>query len=80
MNINSRYPIGHYFLLAGSGERAAITLTSLAGYLPLPKGSNDAQLFAQSRTLRIRQLNSLDFSNEIPTSPLQAGPILPNSE
>ena len=33
-------------------------------------GRDDAQLFAQSRTLRIRQLNSLNFSTVWPTSPL----------
>src|SRR5207244_6105559 len=32
MNINSRYPVGHKLLLAGSGERAAVTLTRVAGY------------------------------------------------
>jgi hypothetical protein len=38
---------------------------------------NDAQLFAQSRTLRIRQRNSLDFSNVVTTSPLRTAAILP---
>src|ERR1700719_3376258 len=31
MNINSRYPVGHKLLLAGSGERAAVTLSWVAG-------------------------------------------------
>jgi hypothetical protein len=39
-------------LLAGSGERAAVTLTRVAGYRRPPGEDNDAQLFAQSRTLR----------------------------
>ena len=32
MNINSRYPVRHKLLLAGSGERAAVTLSRVAGY------------------------------------------------
>ena len=32
MNIDSRYPVAHHFLLAGSGERAAATLTRVTGY------------------------------------------------
>src|SRR5258708_23833788 len=32
VNIDSRYPIRHKLLLAGSGERAAVTLTRVAGY------------------------------------------------
>src|SRR6266403_5572806 len=35
--------------------------------------NNDAQLFAQTRTLRIRQSHSLDFSTDYSTSPL--GPL-----
>ena len=46
-----------------------------------PRGENsDAQLFAQSRTLRIRQSNGLDFSNVRSTSPLRTVPILPLSD
>src|SRR6266404_2329872 len=42
-----------------------------------PQGEdNDAQLFAQTRTLWIRQLHGLDFSNAHSTSPLQAFCIL----
>ena len=33
--------------MAGSGERAAITLTSVAGFAAPPGEDNDAQLFAQ---------------------------------
>jgi len=47
-------PVRHELLLAGSGERAAITLTRVAGYRRSPGEDNDAQLFAQTRTLRIR--------------------------
>jgi len=36
MNIDSRYFVGHHFLLAGSGERAAITLTRVTGYRRSP--------------------------------------------
>src|SRR5260370_736364 len=38
MNINSRYPVRHKLLLAGSGERAAVTLTRVAGYRRSPRG------------------------------------------
>ncbi len=34
----------------------------VAGYRASPGGDNDAQLFAQLRTLRIRQYYSLDLS------------------
>ncbi len=37
---------------------------------------NDAQLFAQTRTLRIRQVYGIDFSTGISTSPLRAVAIL----
>jgi hypothetical protein len=60
MGIDSRYLVRHKFLLAGSGEHAAVTLTRVTGYRRSPRGEgNDAQLFAQSRTLRIRQVNGL---------------------
>src|SRR6266567_4078818 len=32
VDIDSRYPVRHKLLLAGSGERAAVTLTRVAGY------------------------------------------------
>src|SRR6266550_6702681 len=38
MNIDSRYSIRHAFLLAGSGERAALTLTRVTGYRRSPQG------------------------------------------
>jgi hypothetical protein len=31
VDIDSRYPVRHKLLLAGSGERAAVTLTRVAG-------------------------------------------------
>src|SRR5207249_5664026 len=37
-DLDSGYSVGHSFLLAGSGERAAATLTSLAGYRRSPRG------------------------------------------
>jgi hypothetical protein len=46
MDINSRYPIGHSSPWP-SGERAAVTLTRVAGYRRSPGEDNDAQLFAQ---------------------------------
>src|SRR5712664_3757223 len=80
VNIDSRYPVRHRLLLAGSGERAAITLTRVTGYRRSPGEDNDAQLFAQTRTLRIRQSDSLDFSNVVTTSPLRTVAILPRSD
>src|SRR5580700_6352667 len=62
VDINSGYLAGHSFLLAGSGGRAAITLTRVAGYRCSPGEDNDAQLFAQTRTLRIRQMDGLEIS------------------
>src|SRR2546423_10983954 len=48
------------------------------GLSPLPSGEdNDAQLFAQTRTLRIRQLNGFDLSIVESTSPLRAVASIP---
>src|SRR5436853_1943468 len=82
MNIDSRssYSVGHHFPLARSGERAADTLTRLTGYRRFPGEDNDAQLFAQSSTLRIRQGRSFDFSIVVSTSPRRAVAILPLSD
>jgi hypothetical protein len=38
MNIDSRYPVSHNVLLARSGERAAVTLSRVAGYRRSPRG------------------------------------------
>jgi len=48
-----------------------VTLTRLTGYRRSRRGDNDAQLFAQSRTLRIRQGHGLDLSTAVSISPLQ---------
>jgi len=64
VDIDSRYPVRHRLLLAGSGERAAITSTRVAGYRRSPGEDNDAQLFAQTRTLRIRQMDGLELSTD----------------
>src|SRR5215470_10155512 len=64
VDIDCRYPVRHRLLLAGSGERAAITLTRVAGYRRSPRKDNDAQLFAQTRTLRIRQMDGLELSTD----------------
>ena len=74
MNIDSRYPVRHAFLLAGSGERAAFTLTRVAGYRAPQGKTNDASQSAQSRTLRISQSYGLNFSIVDPTSLI--GPLL----
>lgn len=44
-------------------------------WLLLSWRKNNAQLFAQFRTLRIRRLNSLNFSTVWPTSPFLALPL-----
>src|ERR1700756_5298990 len=81
MNIDTRYPVRHN-VPPGRERRACCGyLNQGRGLSPLPPGEdNDAQLFAQSRTLRIRQINGLDFSIEISTSPLQAVAILPPTD
>ena len=40
------------------------------------QGRDNAQLFAQSRTLRIRHIDGVNFSTETSISPLRAFPIL----
>ena len=42
-----------------------------------PREDNDAQLSAQTRTLRIRQRYSFDFSTETSTLPLRTVTIYP---
>ena len=81
VDIDSRYSVGHQ-LPPGRERRACCGYFNQGrGLSPLPPGEdNDAQLFAQSRTLRIRQINGLEFSIEISTSPLQAVAILPPSD
>jgi hypothetical protein len=51
-------------------------LSRVAGYRHYARRDNDAHLFAQSRTLRIRQVYGLDFSTVPSISPLQAARIL----
>jgi hypothetical protein len=38
------------------------------GLSPLPKETNDAQLFAQASMLRVKQINGLNFATALPTS------------
>src|SRR5438094_4948144 len=45
MNINSRYPVGHKLLLAGSGERAAVTLTRVTGYRRSHRGKQRRPIY-----------------------------------
>jgi hypothetical protein len=58
-------PTLHY-----SGSRATASISS---------GDSSAHLFAQSRTVRIRQLHGLDFAIGSSISPLRASAILSNS-
>src|SRR5216683_3614995 len=63
------------FSLAGSGEHAASCIYRLTWLLPLPPGGDsNAHLFAQSRTLRVRQGHSLNCSTVGSTSPLSPVP------
>jgi hypothetical protein len=61
MNVNSRYLVGHKLLLAAAESVPQVTLNWVAGYRRSP-GRDNAHLFAQPRTLRIRLIDSLDFS------------------
>src|ERR1700738_2054737 len=59
---------------------AAVTLSRVAGYRRSSGENNDAQLSAQTCTLRIRQRRGFDFSSEFSTSPLRAAAILTLSD
>jgi hypothetical protein len=75
--LDSRYLIRHNVPPSRSGERAASSLTRVTGYRRSPHdGTDNAQLFTQPRTLRIKQENSLNFSTVGSISPLRACPIL----
>src|SRR6266849_1447328 len=74
-----RYPLSCKAYVPPGRERRACCgyLNQGHGLSPLPQGEdNDAQLFAQTRTLRIRQVYGIDFSTGISTSPLRAVAIL----
>jgi hypothetical protein len=77
MNIDSRYPISHNVPPGRERRACCVYLKQGRGLSPLPLGEDkDAQLFAQSRTLRIRQSDGLNFSTAGSTSPLRAATIL----
>jgi hypothetical protein len=60
--VNSRNPVWHRPLLLGA-ESVPCRITQGRGLSPVPiEALNDAQLFAQSRTLRVKQLLGLDGS------------------
>ena len=76
MNIDSRYPVRHKRLSWQERRACCGYLKQGRGLSPLPRGEdNDAQLFAQSRTLRIRQSDGLDFSM-FGNRPRRSGPCL----
>jgi hypothetical protein len=52
------------FLLAGSGERAAIALTRVAGYRRSPQGKTTMPNYSLKHALRIRQMNGLKLSTD----------------
>jgi hypothetical protein len=68
------------FLLAGAESVPQLTSTRVAGYRRSHRGGDDAQLFAQTRTLWIRQANGLDSSIADSTSLLPAVAVLPLSD
>src|SRR4029434_42106 len=75
MYVDSRYPVRHK--VSSWRERRACCEFLNQGHRlsPLPPGGrDDAQLFAQTRTLRIRHADSLNFSSANSISPLQ--PVL----
>src|ERR1700730_18501463 len=77
MYVDSRYPIRHN--VSSWRERRACCEFLNQGHRlsPLPKdGRDNAQLFTQPRTLRIRQKTSVNFSTVRSISPLLACPIL----
>src|SRR3974390_1101065 len=80
VDIDSRYPVRHRLLLAGSGERAAITLTRVAGYRA-PQGKtttpNYSLKHARSGSDRWTVSNSPLINA---TSPLLTATILPLSD
>src|ERR1700745_963356 len=89
VNIDSRYPVRHRLLLAGSGERAAITLTRVAGYRRSPGEDNDAPLFPQTPKLNESLKHARSGSDRWTVSnsplinapsPLRAVAILPVSD
>src|SRR5712691_4288358 len=53
-----------------------LPLTRVPGYRRSHRG-RQRPIIRSTRTLRIRQYNSLDFSTDVSTSPLRASPILP---
>jgi hypothetical protein len=71
MHVDSRYLVGHNVSPGGSGERSANSLTRVAGYRPRTEQRDEAELFAQPRTLRIRHADSLNFSTANSMSPLE---------
>src|SRR5208337_3273493 len=71
MNINSRYPVRHKLLLAGSGERAAVTLTRVAGYRRSPRGEQRRPIIrsithAPDQTILRSQLLQREFDLAAP--------------
>ena len=73
VNVDSRYPVRHN--VTSWRERRACCEFLKQGHRlsPLPKeGRDNAQLFAQPRTLRIRHADSLNFSTAKSISPLRS--------
>ena len=78
-HFKDHYPVDSVFFVVGAESVPRVTLNRVAGYRRSTEEHNDAQLFAQSRTLRIRQVDGLNLSTVIATSPLRCQ-CYPNSK
>ena len=65
---------GRILIILGGAEN--VPMVSHSGSQAVAAPTNDAQLFAQLRTLRISQLNGLDYATGRTILPLQATAIL----
>jgi len=72
-NVNSRNPVSHTLLPAGSGERAAGYIKQGRRLSPFPTQGVTTPIYLLNQcTLRIRQIDSLNFSTVSAISPLRA--------
>src|SRR6516165_2112758 len=71
VNVNSRYPISHCFLLGGKRRAChALHIQAHVAIAAPARGDSNAHSFAQLRMLRVRQGHSLNSATVSPTSPL----------
>src|SRR6516162_2135214 len=71
VNVNSRYPISHGFLLGGKRRAChALHIQAHVAIAAPARGDSNAHSFAQLRMLRVRHGHSLNCSTMRSTSPL----------